>query len=79
LSPRRPISKLAEGVSAFTRTLATRIVQLKPYERKPKGPSMAWLEEANRRVVRTLKAAPVAKIARRRYSVEAFEGPEDPW
>jgi hypothetical protein len=81
--------KLAEGVSAFTGTLATRIVQLKPYDPESKGiverrngffetsfmpgrtftsPAdfnaqfAAWLDIANRRVVRTIKAAPTDLI-----------------
>jgi len=85
--------KLADGVSAFTGTLATRIVQLKPYDPESKGiverrnqffetsfmpgrtftsPAdfniqfTAWLELANRRVVRTIKAAPVDLIERDR-------------
>ncbi len=85
--------KLADGVSAFTGTLATRVVQLKPYDPESKGiverrnqffetsfmpgrtftsPAdfnaqfTAWLELANRKVVRTIKAAPVDLIERDR-------------
>ncbi len=88
--------KLAEGVSAFTGTLATRIVQLKPYDPESKGiverrnqffetsfmpgrtftsPAdfnaqfTAWLELANRKVVRTIKAAPVDLIERDRAAM----------
>jgi Helix-turn-helix domain of resolvase len=77
--------KLAEGVAAFTGTLATRIVQLRPRDPESKGiverrngffetsfmpgrvfasPSdfnaqfTDWLERANSRVVRTLRARP---------------------
>jgi Mu transposase, C-terminal domain len=77
--------KLAEGVAAFTGTLATRIVQLRPRDPESKGiverrngyfetsfmPGRAfaspadfnaqftgWLDRANSRVVRTLRARP---------------------
>ena len=80
-------------MSAFTGTLATRVVQLKPYDPESKGiverrnqffetsfmpgrtftsPAdfnaqfTAWLELANRKVVRTIKAAPVDLIERDR-------------
>jgi hypothetical protein len=79
-------------VSAFTGTLATRIIQLKPYDPESKGiverrnqffetsfmpgrtftsPTdnaqfTAWLQIANRKVVRTIKGAPVDLIERDR-------------
>lgn len=82
-----------ETISSLTGTLATRIVQLKPYDPESKGiverrnqffetsfmpgrtftsPAdfnaqfTAWLEIANRRVVRTIRAAPVDLIERDR-------------
>jgi hypothetical protein len=88
--------KLAEGVTTFTGTLATRIVQLKPYDPESKGiverrngffetsfmpgrtfasPAdfnaqfTAWLQIANRKVVRTIKAAPTDLIARDRAAM----------
>jgi transposase len=81
--------KLADGVSAFTGTLATQIVQLRPRDPESKGiverrngffetsfmPGRAfaspadfnaqfteWLERANSRVVRTLRARPADLI-----------------
>lgn len=81
--------KLADGVSAFTGTLATQIVQLRPRDPESKGiverrngffetsftPGRAfaspadfnaqfseWLERANNRVVRTLRARPADLI-----------------
>ena len=81
--------KLAEGVSAFTGSLATHIVQLRPRDPESKGiverrngffetsfmPGRAfaspadfnaqfseWLERANSRVVRTLRARPADLI-----------------
>ncbi len=81
--------RLASGVAAFTGTLATRIVQLRPYDPQSKGvverrngyfetsfmPGRSfaspadfnvqfgqWLQVANRRVVRTIKARPVDLI-----------------
>jgi len=81
--------RLASGVAAFTGTLATRIVQLRPYDPESKGiverrngffetsfmPGRSfsspadfntqfadWLQIANRRVVRTIKARPVDLI-----------------
>jgi hypothetical protein len=91
--------KLAEGVTAFTGALATRIVQLRPYDPESKGiverrngffetsfmpgrtfasPAdfnaqfTAWLETANRRVVRTIKAAPTDLIERDRAGMLAL-------
>jgi transposase len=81
--------RLAAGVAAFTGALATRIVQLRPYDPESKGiverrngffetsfmPGRSfvspadfnaqfsdWLQIANRRVVRTIKACPVDLI-----------------
>jgi transposase len=81
--------KLADGVAAFTGTLATRIVQLRPRDPESKGiverrngyfetsfmPGRAfaspadfnaqftgWLDRANHRVVRTLRARPADLI-----------------
>jgi len=81
--------KLAEGVAAFTGTLATRIVQLRPRDPESKGiverrngyfetsfmPGRSfaspadfnvqfaeWLDRANSRVVRTLRARPADLI-----------------
>jgi hypothetical protein len=81
--------KLAHGVAAFTGTLATRIVQLRPRDPESKGiverrngyfetsfmpgrvfasPAdfnaqfTGWLERANRRVVRTIRARPADLI-----------------
>jgi hypothetical protein len=81
--------KLAEGVAAFTGTLATAIVQLRPRDPESKGiverrngyfetsflPGRSfaspmdfnaqftgWLERANSRVVRTIKARPSDRI-----------------
>jgi hypothetical protein len=81
--------KLAEGVAAFTGTLATRIVQLRPRDPESKGiverrngffetsfmPGRAfaspadfnaqftgWLDQANSRTVRTLRARPADLI-----------------
>jgi transposase len=81
--------RLAVGVAAFTGTLATKIVQLRPYDPESKGiverrngffetsfmPGRSfvspadfnaqfgeWLQLANRRVVRTIKARPVDLI-----------------
>jgi hypothetical protein len=81
--------KLAEGVAAFTGTLATRIVQLRPRDPESKGiverrngyfetsfmPGRSfaspgdfnaqfadWLDRANGRVVRTLRARPADLI-----------------
>jgi Mu transposase, C-terminal domain/Helix-turn-helix domain of resolvase len=81
--------KLADGVAAFTGTLATRIVQLRPRDPESKGiverrngffetsfmpgrvfasPAdfnaqfTGWLERANSRVVRTLRARPADLI-----------------
>jgi hypothetical protein len=82
--------KLADGVAAFTGTLATRIVQLRPRDPESKGiverrngffetsfmpgrrfgsPAdfnaqfSGWLDRANNRVVRTLRARPADLIA----------------
>jgi hypothetical protein len=81
--------KLADGVAAFTGTLATTIVQLRPRDPESKGiverrngffetsflPGRSfaspadfnaqftdWLDRANSRVVRTIKASPAALI-----------------
>jgi hypothetical protein len=81
--------RLADGVAAFTGTLATRIVQLRPRDPESKGiverrngffetsfmPGRRfvspgdfntqftdWLERANRRVIRTIKASPADLI-----------------
>jgi transposase len=81
--------RLAEGVAAFTGTLAARIVQLRPRDPESKGiverrngffetsfmpgrrftsPAdfnaqfTGWLERANRRVVRTIRACPADLI-----------------
>jgi hypothetical protein len=81
--------KLADGVAAFTGTLATRIVQLRPRDPESKGiverrngffetsfmpgrvftsPAgfnaqfTGWLDRANSRVVRTIKASPADLI-----------------
>lgn len=81
--------RLAQGVAAFAGTLATKVVQLKPYDPESKGiverrngwfetsfmpgrtfasPAdfnaqlQGWLERANARVVRTIKARPVDLI-----------------
>jgi hypothetical protein len=81
--------KLADGVAAFTGTLATRIVQLRPRDPESKGiverrngffetsfmPGRSfaspadfnaqfseWLDRANSRVVRTIKASPAGLI-----------------
>jgi hypothetical protein len=81
--------RLAQGVSAFAGTLATKVVQLRPYDPESKGiverrngwmetsfmPGRTftspvdfntqladWLERANGRVVRTIKARPIELI-----------------
>ena len=81
--------RLAQGVAAFAGTLATKVVQLKPYDPESKGiverrngwfetsfmpgrtftsPAdfnaqlQEWLERANARVVRTIKARPIDLI-----------------
>lgn len=81
--------RLAAGVEAFTGSLATRLVQLKPYDPESKGlverrngwletsflpgrefsspddfnaQLVNWLSLANRRKVRTIKAAPVDRL-----------------
>lgn len=81
--------RLAQGVASFAGTLATKVVQLKPYDPESKGiverrngwletsfmpgrtfssPSdfnaqlQEWLEKANGRVVRTIKARPIDLI-----------------
>lgn len=81
--------RLAQGVAAFAGTLATKVVQLRPYDPESKGiverrngwfetsfmPGRTfvspadfntqladWLERANSRVVRTIKARPVDLI-----------------
>ncbi|ALJ18419.1 IS21 family transposase [Microbacterium sp. No. 7] len=81
--------RLAQGVAAFAGTLATKVVQLRPYDPESKGiverrngwletsfmPGRTftspadfnaqlegWLERANARVVRTIKARPVDLI-----------------
>ena len=81
--------RLAQGVAAFAGTLATKVVQLKPYDPESKGiverrngwfetsfmpgrtftsPAdfnaqlQEWLERANGRVVRTIKARPIDLI-----------------
>ena len=81
--------RLAQGVAAFAGTLATKVVQLRPYDPESKGiverrngwfetsfmPGRTftspadfnaqladWLEKANSRVVRTIKARPVDLI-----------------
>jgi transposase len=85
--------RLAHGVTAFAGTLATRVVQLRPFDPESKGiverrngffetsfmPGRTfaspadfnaqftdWLDRANRRVVRTIKARPVDLIERDR-------------
>lgn len=85
--------RLAHGVASFAGTLATKVVQLKPYDPESKGiverrngwfetsfmPGRTfaspadfntqlqdWLEKANNRVVRTLKARPVDMIGQDR-------------
>ena len=82
--------RLAQGVAAFAGTLATRVVQLRPYDPESKGiverrngwletsflpgrtftsPAdfntqlTGWLELANARLVRTIKARPLDLIA----------------
>jgi transposase len=82
--------RLAQGVAAFAGTLATRVVQLRPYDPESKGiverrngwletsflPGRSftspadfntqlagWLELANARMVRTIKARPLDLIA----------------
>ena len=82
-------NRLAAGVSAFVGTVATRIVQLRPYDPQSKGiverrngyfetsfmPGRSfaspadfnvqfgdWLQLANQRIVRTIKARPVELI-----------------
>nr|WP_194241505.1 IS21 family transposase [Galbitalea soli] len=81
--------RLAQGVASFAGTLATRVVQLRPYDPESKGiverrngwfetsfmPGRTftspadfnaqlaeWLERANARVVRTIKARPIDLI-----------------
>jgi len=81
--------RLAQGVAAFAGTLATKVVQLRPYDPESKGiverrngwmetsfmPGRTftspadfnaqladWLEQANARVVRTIKARPIDLI-----------------
>jgi len=81
--------RLAHGVASFAGTLATRVVQLRPYDPESKGiverrngffetsfmPGRSfsspadfnaqlgdWLEKANARVVRTIKARPIDLI-----------------
>lgn len=81
--------RLAQGVAAFAGTLATKVVQLKPYDPESKGiverrngwmetsflPGRTftspvdfnlqltdWLQQANGRVVRTIKARPIDLI-----------------
>lgn len=81
--------RLAQGVASFAGTLATKVVQLKPYDPESKGiverrngwfetsfmpgrtftsPAdfnaqlQEWLENANARVVRTIKARPIDLI-----------------
>lgn len=81
--------RLAQGVAAFAGTLATKVVQLKPYDPESKGiverrngwfetsflpgrtftsPAdfnaqlQGWLENANAKLVRTIKARPVDLI-----------------
>ena len=82
--------RLAQGVAAFAGTLATKVVQLKPFDPESKGiverrngwfetsfmpgrtftssadfnaQLQGWLDKANARVVRTIKARPVDLIA----------------
>jgi transposase len=91
--------KLAAGVAAFTGTLATRIVQLRPRDPESKGiverhngyfetsflPGRSfaspadfniqfteWLDRANRRVVRTLRARPCDLIEADRAAMLAL-------
>jgi hypothetical protein len=91
--------RLAAGVAAFCGTLATRIVQLRPYDPESKGiverrngyfetsfmPGRSfvspadfntqfgeWLQTANRRVVRTIKARPVDLIEHDRSQMLAL-------
>ena len=88
--------RLAQGVAAFAGTLATKVVQLRPYDPESKGiverrngwmessfmPGRTftspadfntqlaeWLERANARVVRTIKARPVDLIEHDRSRV----------
>ena len=91
--------RLAQGVAAFAGTLATRVVQLRPYDPQSKGiverrngwletsflPGRSftspadfntqlagWLELANARVVRTIKARPVDLVAADRAAMLAL-------
>lgn len=91
--------RLAQGVAAFAGTLATKVVQLKPFDPESKGiverrngwfetsfmPGRTftspadfnaqlqdWLERANARVVRTLKARPVDLIGQDRARMLAL-------
>jgi transposase len=91
--------RLAQGVAAFAGTLATRVVQLRPYDPESKGiverrngwletsflPGRSftspadfniqlgdWLELANVRLVRTIKARPVDLIAADRAAMLAL-------
>lgn len=91
--------RLAQGVAAFAGTLATRVVQLRPYDPESKGiverrngwletsflPGRSftspmdfntqlagWLELANARTVRTIKARPVDLIAADRAAMLAL-------
>jgi transposase len=91
--------RLAQGVAAFAGTLATRVVQLRPYDPESKGiverrngwletsflpgrtftsPAdfntqlSAWLELANQRMVRTIKARPLDLIQADRAAMLAL-------
>jgi transposase len=91
--------RLAQGVAAFAGTLATRVVQLRPYDPESKGiverrngwletsflpgrtftsPAdfntqlTGWLELANARMVRTIKARPLDLIAADRAAMLAL-------
>ena len=91
--------RLAQGVAAFAGTLATRVVQLRPYDPQSKGiverrngwletsflPGRSftspadfntqlagWLELANARVVRTIKARPVDLVGADRAAMLAL-------
>ena len=91
--------RLAQGVAAFAGTLATRVVQLRPYDPQSKGiverrngwletsflpgrsftspadfntQPAGWLELANARVVRTIKARPVDLVAADRAAMLAL-------
>jgi transposase len=91
--------RLAHGVASFAGTLATRVVQLRPYDPESKGiverrngffetsfmPGRSfsspadfnaqlgdWLEKANARVVRTIKARPIDLVVHDRSRMLAL-------